>query len=354
MNPRYFRFKSYMAIVGIAVFILMSCKAKSRFQKGTELQNQYEYQSAISAYEEVTKNHSKSKWADSAKVAIQECEAVLDQIDEAFEEASNLVEAERYDEATAELESILSLGVNEEISTEVQEKIEEVEKIKRSSYDYIVNVVIGRMRKGVSPRSAAEEFEGVEIEWTATLGTIGHGISSSLPPINFKKGKWMFWGYPSSGLNQLEYYLFCERNVDKPVTVEGTILGGNDWPHTPLAVKVTGIKLGGKEKPDEPRQTENEAGEIFRGTIDDNLTITMELNRKGDKLSGSYYYEKHKVDIPIKGTVDENGNFRIDEYGNNGGVSGTFKGRFLSDTQMKGTWVSPDGKRNLSFSLTKE
>lgn len=248
MQPIHGRAKNCVAIVGMAALVLLSCTAKTRFKKAKELQEQYEYQSAIAAYEEVASKHPKSKWADSANVAIEECQAVLEQIDNNFEEVSRLSEAERYDEASAKLEGILSLGVNDEVTAQVKQYIEEIEKAKRSSYSYIINVVVGKMRKGTSPGTAAEEFKGVQFKWTATVGSIGYGISTSLPPVDFNKGKWIFWGFPSAGINQLEYYLFCERNRGKTVTVEGTILGGTDWPETPLAVEVTGISLGGKQQ----------------------------------------------------------------------------------------------------------
>lgn len=89
----------------------------------------------------------------------------------------------------------------------------------------------------------------------------------------------------------------------------------------------------------------------FEGTINNQYAIEMNLQRNGDNLSGTYLYSKHKVDIPIKGTIDGQGNFVINEFDNKGNQTGIFKGKLVSGNAMDGTWSKPNGDKSMPFSL---
>ncbi len=116
----------------------------------------------------------------------------------------------------------------------------------------------------------------------------------------------------------------------------------------------------------------------FAGVLAGKFRMVMKLKRNGRELAGTYFYEPAndtmlhgnftkepvrwadkdislaRVDVPIKGTVDDQQNFSIDEFDQKGGTAGTFKGRFISDTELEGKWAKPDGKNSVDFSLKDE
>lgn len=231
-----------LVVILSSLLICTGCadfRVKSEFQKGKELQKQYEYQSAINKYEAIVNNYSMTQWADSARSAIEECNRILKQIDEAFEESSRLLEKGKYDEASTRVQVVLSIGVNEAVSAQVKQRLDEIDKVKKGSFEYIVKVVTERMNRGASAAVALGEFEGLKIKWKAIPGTICMGLSGT--PVAFKKGKGEFFGIPSYGLDKLKFLTFCEANEGKPVTVEGTLISASDWPGTPLIVEVNAL-----------------------------------------------------------------------------------------------------------------
>ncbi|MFN2454026.1 MAG: hypothetical protein ABR577_07370 [Pyrinomonadaceae bacterium] len=93
---------------------------------------------------------------------------------------------------------------------------------------------------------------------------------------------------------------------------------------------------------------------VFEGTINAQYPIEMNLQRNDRTLSGTYFYTKHKVDISIKGTVDEQDNFVLNEFDQNGNQTGIFKGRFVSSSSIEGTWSKPSGDKSMPFSLVEK
>jgi hypothetical protein len=93
---------------------------------------------------------------------------------------------------------------------------------------------------------------------------------------------------------------------------------------------------------------------VFQGTINNQFPIEMSLQRNGEDLSGSYFYTKVRTDIPIKGTIDGQDNFIINEFDSKGNQTGVFKGRFVSKTAMEGNWSKPSGEKLMPFSLSEK
>lgn len=117
---------------------------------------------------------------------------------------------------------------------------------------------------------------------------------------------------------------------------------------------------------------------VFAGLVSDKFKIEMKLKREGGNLSGSYFYQPAhyierygnlteepqlwadkdgsliRIDIPVKGTVDEQENISIEEFDVNGKQTGIFKGRFISATEMEGNWSKPNGKNPMPFSLKED
>ena len=110
------------------------------------------------------------------------------------------------------------------------------------------------------------------------------------------------------------------------------------------------------------------------GTINKTLNIRMELKIDVGiplpnaptldytlKISGSYFYEKDKTPISLKGTMDGSGHFEIQEFDAQGKVTGTFRGKDTSIFEkrfwphvgegLEGDWTKPGSDKKLPFAL---
>lgn len=93
---------------------------------------------------------------------------------------------------------------------------------------------------------------------------------------------------------------------------------------------------------------------IYTGTIDNKYAIEMTLKRDSSTLSGDYAYKKIGTKIRIDGVIDDRNNFTINEFDDKGNQTGIFKGYFISDAELKGTWSKPSGDKSMPFSLKAE
>lgn len=89
----------------------------------------------------------------------------------------------------------------------------------------------------------------------------------------------------------------------------------------------------------------------YTGAINKTLDIKMKLSIADGKISGSYFYEKNKVDIPLKGTIDDSDNFEIQEYDAQGKVTGVFRGEYSGTLELEGDWSKPGSDHKLPFAL---
>jgi hypothetical protein len=89
----------------------------------------------------------------------------------------------------------------------------------------------------------------------------------------------------------------------------------------------------------------------FEGAINNEYQIQMSLQRSGEDLSGNYFYTKHKTDIQIKGTIDGQDNFTLNEFDGKGNQTGVFKGKLISGSEMEGIWSKPNGDKSMPFAL---
>ncbi len=90
----------------------------------------------------------------------------------------------------------------------------------------------------------------------------------------------------------------------------------------------------------------------------------MRLEIVGGQITGSYYYEKYKVPIALRGfftkvpiapggPLDERLQLRLEERGADGKWTGTFIGHFVSDNRVEGTWVAGNGPKPFPFVLDR-
>lgn len=94
---------------------------------------------------------------------------------------------------------------------------------------------------------------------------------------------------------------------------------------------------------------------FFKGSIGSALDLQMKLARDGDKLTGSYYYEKVGTKIDVRGEVDKDSNVTLEEFGPGGKQSGLFKGAWKQDAEgaieISGSWSKPNSDKKTPFSL---
>jgi hypothetical protein len=96
----------------------------------------------------------------------------------------------------------------------------------------------------------------------------------------------------------------------------------------------------------------------FKGSIGGTLGLQMKLVRDGERLSGSYFYQKVGTKIDLRGTIDNGGNVVLEELDPSGKQTGAFKGLWKTGEngliEIAGNWAKPNGDKKTSFSVTEE
>ncbi len=100
------------------------------------------------------------------------------------------------------------------------------------------------------------------------------------------------------------------------------------------------------------------SSKYFKGSIGSTLGLQMKLVREGEKLTGSYFYQKVGTPIILSGTIDKNGNVVLDEFDSGGHQTGIFKGVWSEDENgliaISGNWTKPNSDKKTAFSLHEE
>jgi hypothetical protein len=97
---------------------------------------------------------------------------------------------------------------------------------------------------------------------------------------------------------------------------------------------------------------------FFKGSIGSRLGLQMKLIRDGEKVAGTYFYEKVGTKIDVKGTIDNSNNLTLEEFDSAGKQSGLFKGTWTTDEDglatVAGNWSKPNNDKKTAFSLHEE
>jgi hypothetical protein len=97
---------------------------------------------------------------------------------------------------------------------------------------------------------------------------------------------------------------------------------------------------------------------FFKGSIGNALDLQMKLLREGEKLTGSYFYQKVGTKIDLRGSVDKDGNVTLEEFDTSGKQTGVFKGLWKQDSdglvEISGNWNKPNSDKKTAFSLHQE
>ncbi|MDR3628371.1 MAG: RsiV family protein [Ignavibacteriaceae bacterium] len=99
----------------------------------------------------------------------------------------------------------------------------------------------------------------------------------------------------------------------------------------------------------------------FEGTTNNEINIVMNLIRRNNLLTGSYYYVANGKPIifNFKSRITNNGRFYLAEYSgqydieNIPEISGEFSGEFINDHSIVGTWKSPQSAIKYHFELVE-
>lgn len=100
----------------------------------------------------------------------------------------------------------------------------------------------------------------------------------------------------------------------------------------------------------------------FKGSIGSSLDLQMKLVRADPQLTGSYFYQRIGTRINLKGTIDPDGKFVLEEFDPAGKQTGIFKGVWTVDAQdtlvhLSGLWSKPNQKdtdKSAAFSVHEE
>ncbi len=97
---------------------------------------------------------------------------------------------------------------------------------------------------------------------------------------------------------------------------------------------------------------------FFKGFIGGTLGLQMQLVREGERLTGSYFYQKVGTKIDLRGSVDQKGNVSLEEFDSSGKQTGIFQGVWKDGETglivIAGNWKAPDSKKQTAFSLQEE
>jgi len=100
----------------------------------------------------------------------------------------------------------------------------------------------------------------------------------------------------------------------------------------------------------------------FKGSIGSSFDLQMKLVRADPQLTGSYFYQRVGTRINLRGTIDPDGKFVLEEFDPAGKQTGLFKGMWTVDAQngtaqLAGFWSKPGQKetdKSIAFSVHEE
>lgn len=96
--------------------------------------------------------------------------------------------------------------------------------------------------------------------------------------------------------------------------------------------------------------TETKDYELY-GMIDKTFKVHMNLQVNNSRVTGTYYYDKYKKDIHLKGIISFDGNVLLQEHTPDDEVTGTFTGKVYFNRFIIGVWKNPSGNRQYPFFL---
>ncbi len=88
----------------------------------------------------------------------------------------------------------------------------------------------------------------------------------------------------------------------------------------------------------------------YTGTIGSTLKVQIQLYRNGSDLTGNFP-KSRKPAVRLKGHIDSDGRFLMQEMTTQGDALGLLKGDFVREPTLTGVWSLPDGSGEALFQL---
>ena len=90
----------------------------------------------------------------------------------------------------------------------------------------------------------------------------------------------------------------------------------------------------------------------FQGTVAGKYALSISIDQVGRNITGTVI-NTHREIRKLKGSITRNKTFLFSEY-LKGQVTGTFKGKILSNGNMRGVWSDPPGIKQYPFYLNRK
>lgn len=91
----------------------------------------------------------------------------------------------------------------------------------------------------------------------------------------------------------------------------------------------------------------------YMGTIG-TAPVVLDLIKKDNKFSGSYYYTKIGTPIEISGEATHDNKFNLTEFDRNYEITGTLACNFSNENTIEGLWENPKTKKTLPVKLNPQ
>jgi hypothetical protein len=82
---------------------------------------------------------------------------------------------------------------------------------------------------------------------------------------------------------------------------------------------------------------------VYEGEIDGKHPVRLTLTRDGSSLTGTYVYTRVNRPLRLRGTIDDTGAFRLDEFDAAGKHTGRLQAEFDGPARLEGDWSKPGG-----------
>jgi hypothetical protein len=109
-------------------------------------------------------------------------------------------------------------------------------------------------------------------------------------------------------------------------------------------------KVSSSSAPTNPSADFNKS---FTGLIGGKYMITMNLNKTGSTLSGSYFYHGKNASLSLSGSIQNDGTFELSELTSDGLMSGKITGTIMGP-DISGAWMRPDGSTSMTLMVSEQ
>lgn len=124
---------------------------------------------------------------------------------------------------------------------------------------------------------------------------------------------------------------------------------GQSSPKTNESVKQDSILAEGPVIPE--LITENFVAN-YKGNINHQYPINLELIKFNGTIGGSYHYEGKNSSLQLKGSIEDTGELNMSEYNSQGELTGYFEGK-LKGEEISGNWHNSKRTKSMPFTLNR-